>query len=233
MEENISNNKETPKKNKILTAVSIVIILGLIITLALYGGDFKDRLFEFLENNAQNKSPYLIFLGYLFVYIGTIVEGEGVLFITILTFCDYFQLLALPGVIIAGALGGSTGDNLYFHFFRKSNTDKLLAKSGKLKKWYPKVQGMVKKYGVWTVIVSRFLIGLRNCVALVCATGNMPPARFAFFNFISAILWSTFFSCAVYYGGEQFKAYFNVFKKIWPRPCPGRNAGRGEINSGP
>jgi len=216
MEENVCNNKENSRKNKILTVVSIVFILGVIVTLILYGGDFVKNLSDFLAKNAKNKSPYLIFLGYLFVFIGTIVEGEGVLFLSVLGLCGTFHLITLPGIIIAGAIGGSTGDNLYFHFFRKSSTDKLLAKSRKLKKLYPKVQGMVKKYGVWTVVVSRFLFGLRNCVALVCATGNMPPARFAFLNFISAILWSTFFSCAIYYGGEEFQKYFDVFKKIWP-----------------
>ena len=74
---------------------------------------------------------------------------------------------------------------------------------------------MVEKYGLWTVVASRFLIGMRNCVALVCATGNMPPLKFTLLNLLSAFLWSAFFSCAIYYGEQTFMDYFDIFKKFW------------------
>jgi membrane protein DedA with SNARE-associated domain len=202
------------KKNTVI----VIVLLIIIVLLSLYGSSFKDHVFDlFNKGDVQNKN-FLSFLGYLAVFIGTIIEGETVLFVACI-FCIK-GYMSLPGIIITAAFGGAAGDNIYFDLVR-DNADKVIAKSKRLQKWYPWVKKMVDTYGGWAVVPSRFLIGLRTALALVCSSGKMPPLKFALINLFSAFLWSTFFNCSIYYGGKTFEHYFETFKKFWiiVMPC--------------
>ena len=196
----------------IKNTIIVIILLAIIVLLSLYGASFKDYVFGMFQKGGNENKQLLSLLGYLAVLIGTIVEGETVLFVScILCGMGY---MSLPGIILMATIGGSAGDNIYFHLVR-GNTDKIIAKSKHLQTWYPWVKKMVDAYGGWAVLPSRFLIGLRTVIALVCSSGKMPPLKFALINLLSAFLWSTFFCCAIYYGGETFKGYFETFKKFW------------------
>lgn len=109
---------------------------------------------------------------------------------------------------------GSVGDNVYFHLAR-DGCDKIIAKSEKLQRTFPKIKRMVEKYGTLTVLLSRFLYGLRTAIPLACGSGKMPPFKYIYLNLISAFVWATFYCCAIYYGGKMFTYYFDRFKKIW------------------
>lgn len=199
-------------------AIIVIVLLAVIVLLSLYGASFKDYVFAMFQKGGNENKQFLSLLGYLAVLIGTIVEGETVLFVSCI-FCG-MGYMSLPGIILMATIGGSAGDNIYFHLVR-GNTDKVIAKSKRLQAWYPWIKKMVDTYGGWAVLPSRFLIGLRTAIALVCSSGHMSPVKFGLINLLSAFLWSTFFCCAIYYGGETFKYYFESFKKIWiiVMPC--------------
>ncbi|HPZ10174.1 MAG TPA: DedA family protein [Candidatus Eremiobacteraeota bacterium] len=197
---------------KIGNVLILIFLLGVIVLLTLYGNSFKEYVFHLLNNGDKQNKNFLTFLGYMAVLIGTILEGETVLFVSCI-FCS-MGYMSLPGIIIMATIGGSAGDNIYFHLVR-GNTDNIVARSNHLQKWYPRVKKLVDKYGGWAVLPSRFLIGLRTAIALVCSSGKMAPLKFALINLLSAFLWASFFCCAIYYGGQTFREYFDTFKKVW------------------
>ena len=99
--------------------------------------------------------------------------------------------------ILAGAIGGSAGDQIYFYAAHE-RAARAINKSKRLRKWYPKISKMVLKHSTVAVLVSRFLAGLRISIPLVCATAGMPARKYSTLNLISGFLWASFW-VAVFY----------------------------------
>jgi membrane protein DedA with SNARE-associated domain len=126
-------------------------------------------------------------LAYLGVYIAAAVEGE-IVFITASIAAASGQLNPW-GVWIAGALGGSTGDQFYFYAFR-----------GALGPWldrFPRVarrrralSGLVRRYAFPLTAACRFLPGLRVAIPAACATCGVRPLLFSTVNLVSAFVWA-------------------------------------------
>ena len=109
--------------------------------------------------------------------------------------------LSLPAVIASAALGGSLGDQAYFHFARFCGL-RLFQRSSKFMRAYPKAQVLVEKYGPAVAFVSRFLAGMRIAISTACGVGGMRPVVFGFLNFIGAVLWSSFYTVLAYRFGR-------------------------------
>jgi len=99
--------------------------------------------------------------------------------------------------ILAGAIGGSAGDQIYFYAAHE-RAARAINKSKRLRKWYPKISKMVLKHSTVAVLLSRFLAGLRISIPLVCATAGMPARKYSTLNLISGFLWASFW-VAVFY----------------------------------
>jgi membrane protein DedA with SNARE-associated domain len=94
------------------------------------------------------------------------------------------------GVLIAGALGGSTGDQCYFYAFR-----------GPLRQWlerFPRVARrraalgqLVDRYAVALTAACRFLPGLRIAIPAACAASSMRASVFSAVSLISAFAWAS------------------------------------------
>jgi len=129
-------------------------------------------------------SHALIYAG---IFIAAAVEGE-------IVFVAASVSVALGhldrwGVLIAGALGGSIGDQFYFYAFR-----------GPLKRWidrFPRlarrrdaVGCLIERYAVALTAACRFLPGLRIAIPAACAASPMPPMLFTLISLVSAFAWA-------------------------------------------
>ena len=123
---------------------------------------------------------------YVPIYIAAILEGE----IYYITMCVAAAAGRIDwrGVLVAGALGGATGDQLWFYVLR-----------GRLH-WldhYPwmarhrdSVVHRVKDNQNVVLLISRFLPGLRTAIPIACAYAGVKRLHFSLMNLTSAFLWA-------------------------------------------
>jgi len=157
----------------------------------------------FDEPGSFDKSMAIRFLsrwGYFAILFAAFWEGEAVL-ITAGTLCGA-GLLDWRLTILAAAIGGSAGDQIYFYAAHE-RAARAIKKSKRLSKWYPKVSKFVLRHGTIAVLLSRFAAGLRITIPLVCATAGMPAKKYSLLNLVSGFAWASFWVAITYQIGAH------------------------------
>ena len=125
-------------------------------------------------------------LEYLPIYIAAILEGE--IYYSKVCADAISGRLFWPAVLVCGALGGATGDQIWFYVLR--GRIHWLDRYPKLAAYRDRVVTHVHKNETGLVLVSRFLPGLRTAIPIACAYAGMNPAKFSALNLISAFAWA-------------------------------------------
>src|SRR5436190_4152196 len=138
--------------------------------------------------------------GYFAVLVAAFLEGE-VFLIAAGALCGS-GYLDWRWTIIAGAIGGSAGDQIYFYAAHQ-RAARAIQKSKRLRKWYPKISKFVMRHSTMAVLLSRFAAGLRITIPLVCATAGMPAKKYSTLNLISGFAWASFWVAVTYQIGAH------------------------------
>src|SRR5215813_10745215 len=138
--------------------------------------------------------------GYFAIMVAAFWEGEAVL-ITAGTLCGA-GFLDWRLTILAAAIGGSAGDQIYFYAAHE-RAARAIKKSKRLSKWYPKVAAFVLRHSTVAVLLSRFAAGLRITIPLVCATAGMPAKKYSVLNLLSGFAWASFWVAVTYQIGAH------------------------------
>jgi membrane protein DedA with SNARE-associated domain len=125
-------------------------------------------------------------LVYLSIYIAPILEGE--VYYTAVCARAVHGDLFWPAVLACGALGGATGDQLWFYVLR--GRIHWLDRYPRLGKYRDRVVKHVRSHESVLVLLSRFLPGLRTAIPIACAYAGMRPVKFSLLNLISAFAWA-------------------------------------------
>lgn len=144
-------------------------------------------------------------LGYLAVLIGTLLEGETVLFLAGLA--AQHGYLYFPLVVAVGAIGGFAADQSLFFIGRRYG-NRLLARFPAMAARAPRVQALVKRWDVLALIFVRFLYGMRIAGPVVIGSCGIALWRLAFFNFIGAVLWACLVAGVGYFAGRAVQQWF-------------------------
>ncbi len=149
-------------------------------------------------------------LAYLGIFAAAAIEGE-IVFVTAAVLAAMGQL-NLTGVLIAGALGGSAGDQFYFYALR-----------GPLWKWLPSFAAPARRRRAMIervqrrknvlILASRFLPGLRVAISAACACAGVSPLRFTSLSLISGFAWASAIIAAIAWLGPQ-----AITSKSWWTP---------------
>src|SRR5437762_1685105 len=169
---------------------------------------------DFLHNSLQLIEQYMIAYGYWAVFFGVMLENAGLPIPgeTILLVGGYFAA-SRPGefnlirVMITAAVGAVVGDNIGFaigHHFGRG----FLLKIGRFFFLTPKRFEHMEKYfeshGNKTILVARFITGLRVFAALLAgASRKMPWRVFFLYNVTGAVLWSVVITTLGYLFGQS------------------------------
>ena len=130
--------------------------------------------------------------GYLAVLVAAFWEGEVVL-IAAGALCGS-GYLDWRLTILAAAIGGSAGDQVYFYAAHE-RAARAIEKSKRLSKWYPRVSKFVLRHSTVAVLLSR----------LVCATVGMPPRKYSILSLVSGFAWASFWVALSYQAGSHLK----------------------------
>lgn len=129
----------------------------------------------------------LLHYGYLIVFFGTVVEGDGTLLAAaFLAHQGYFRLPWLVAVSVAA----TTLANQAFYAVAKRHGAAFLEKRRRSDPRFAKVVRWMRSRGTVLLLLSRFLWGLRAAIPAACGATGMNGARFFVVNLAGALLWS-------------------------------------------
>ena len=129
-------------------------------------------------------STALIYLG---IFIAAAVEGEMVFVAASVSVA--LGHLDFWGVLIAGALGGSSGDQFFFYAFRGPFKD-LMERFPRLARKRDAIGQVVEAYAIPLTAACRFLPGLRIAIPAACAATSIPAWLFTSISLFSAFGWA-------------------------------------------
>src|SRR3954468_6766208 len=123
---------------------------------------------------------------YIPIYIAAILEGE----IYYITMCVAAAAGRLDwrGVLVAGALGGATGDQLWFYVLR--GRLHWLDRYPWMARHRDAVVERVRSNQNVILLISRFLPGLRTAIPIASAYAGVKRLHFSLLNLASAFLWA-------------------------------------------
>jgi len=115
--------------------------------------------------------------------------------------------LQLPLVILAAALGAFAGDNLAYGLGRRygAGVQKRFFHGDKATRRLDWAKRQLDKRGGELIAVARFIPGGRTAVTLTAGLTHFPYRRFAVFDAIAALIWSTYAALLGYFGGKAFE----------------------------
>ena len=140
---------------------------------------------------------------YLAIYVAAILEGE--IYYSKVSADAVNGRLFWPLVLTVGALGGATGDQLWFYVLR--GRIHWLDRFPKLARYRDIVSARVHRNETGLVLVSRFLPGLRTAIPIACAYAGMNPVKFSVLNLVSAFAWAAAIMAFVKGGSSTLNAF--------------------------
>jgi membrane protein DedA with SNARE-associated domain len=141
------------------------------------------------------------------------VEGDITLLLSgVLAHNGYFGPYSFLKVYVAGTLGGMIGDNFGYWVGR------LFRTSVKNYRFYemarPRIERLIDKFGGFSIIVSKYIYGLRVAMCLFNGIGKMPFGRFLLLDFISCSVWVLFLGGVGYFFSGAVTNIIGDFKQI-------------------
>jgi membrane protein DedA with SNARE-associated domain len=124
--------------------------------------------------------------GYLLIYLAAVLEGE--IYYSKVSADAVAGRLLWPAVLVAGALGGATGDQLWFYILR--GRIHWVDRFPRLRRYHDRVIAHVHAHETGLVLASRFLPGLRTAIPVACAYAGTNPLKFSALNLVSAFAWA-------------------------------------------
>jgi len=166
---------------------------------------------DFLHNSLQLIEQYMLAYGYWAVFFGVMLENAGlpVPGETILLVAGYFAstgVFRVPLVMLVAATGAVTGGNIGFaigHHYGRG----LLLRVSRFFFLTPKriehMENYFENHGNKTILVARFITGLRVFAALLAGASKMPWRVFFVYNVAGAVLWSFVITLLGYLFGQS------------------------------
>ncbi len=140
---------------------------------------------------------------YLPIYVAAVLEGE--IYYSKVAADAVAGRLSWPLVLTMGALGGATGDQIWFYVLR--GRIHWLDLYPRLAQFRDSVIGQVHANETGLVLVSRFLPGLRTAIPIACAYAGMHALKFSALNLISAFAWAGAIMAFVKGGSSTLSAF--------------------------
>ena len=145
------------------------------------------------------------------VYALCTVEGDMTLLISgVMAHGGFFGRWSFLKVFIAGTLGGMTGDLVAYSIGR------FLGEKAKDYRFYqmaqPRIERLIKKFGGFSIIISKYIYGIRAGMCLFNGIGRMPFYKFLLMDAISCSIWVLLLAGAGYLFSGTITSILGDFK---------------------
>lgn len=152
----------------------------------------------------------LLYYGYWFVAVGAVVEGDATLLTA--SFLAHRGYFSFTWVLVIAAASTSAASHGYYLLARLKGAELLEAVglSNSKVNW---VLAFSRRSGGLLILASRFMIGFRTLIPIVCGATGMGVVRFFFWNVVGAALWAAVFGAAGYLGGHLMSVLFDDVRR--------------------
>lgn len=141
------------------------------------------------------------------------VEGDITLLLAgVAAHLGYFGKYSFLWVYIFGTLGGMAGDSFGYlvgRMFRTTIKDYTFYKLAR-----PRIERLVDKFGPFSLIVSKYIYGIRAAMCVANGVGRMPLAKFLILDFISCSLWVLVLASVGYFFSGAVTTIIGDFQQI-------------------
>ncbi len=174
------------------------------------------HIFDLLRAALVHYGYWAVAAALLLENVGLPLPGESVLLLS--SFLAYSERdLQLGWIIVVGtaatALGGEGG-----YLVGKHGGRRLLQRFGKIlhigDAEMERGEKLFEKYGPFTVLIARFIFGMRVIAGPMAGVLRMSRKSFTIFNLLGAALWVSAISCVGYFFGGQKKALSHFLQRF-------------------
>lgn len=152
----------------------------------------------------------IITYGYWALLLGTLFEGETITIIS--GFLARRGYLHLPIVIVISFVGTVVGDQTCFFIGRLKGRAFLEKRPAWLKKKII-VDKFLNKHSTITIILFRFVYGIRTITPFVIGMSSITAFRFVILNMLGAFVWAVAFGTAGYVFGTALEFFIQDIKR--------------------
>jgi len=149
--------------------------------------------------------------GYVAVFLGSMIEGESVIFIA--GFFAHEGYLSLPKIIVVSFTGTLFADQaLYFvgRHYGKSFIDRFPSFRPRADRAF----NLLKQYDNIFILSFRFIYGIRIISPVIIGASGVSVKRFMLLNLIAAVIWSVGSCVAAYFFAHLVLEYLHLFPKV-------------------
>lgn len=146
------------------------------------------------------------------VAIGTFFEGETI--VVAARAMAHKGLLTFRSVAIAAFIGSTLGDTTWFLAGRYFGRD-FLDRNPKWHKRSLRIQSFTQRFGIFFVLIFRFIYGIRTVTPAVLGATHYPVGRYLFLNAISAAIWAVCFTALGWGLGEGIREVLSRRGHLW------------------
>ena len=173
-------------------------------------------LFDLIRAQLAEHGYWTVAIVLLLENAGMPVPGETILLLA--SFLAYSEhRLALPCIILVGVIAATLGDNLGFligYHGGRPLLERYSKTMGISSASIAKGENRFERYGAATILVARFIAGLRIIAGPLAGVLRMNWRIFALCNFLGAALWVTVISSVGYLFGKHWSRLMEVVKDV-------------------
>ncbi|BEG57825.1 Ubiquitous DedA transporter family [Helicobacter sp. NHP21005] len=138
--------------------------------------------------------------GYVILFFWSILEGEiGLILAGMACYAGHMNMFL---AISVAALGGFSGDQIYFYIGRTSKTY-LNKKLEKQRRKLALAHLLLQKYGWFVIFIQRYMYGMRTIIPISIGLTRYSAFKFAAINLLSAFVWASITISLAWCFGEQ------------------------------
>lgn len=149
--------------------------------------------------------------GYVAVFLGSLIEGESVIFIA--GFFAHLGILSLPKIIAVSFIATLFADQALYHVGRHYGNH-FLDKFPSFKPRADKAFRLLRRYDNIFILSFRFIWGIRIISPIIIGSAGIGFKRFLILNLIAAIIWSVGSCVAAYYFAHLIMDEFHLVSRI-------------------
>jgi membrane protein DedA with SNARE-associated domain len=147
------------------------------------------------------------------VFVLAMIEGDITLLLAgVLAHSGFFGEYSFAKVLLAGTMGGATGDVVAY------STGRGFGKTVRDVRYYrmakPRIERMTSKFGPLSLFLSKYIYGLRTASCVFHGVGRMPFLRFLPIAIASCFAWVLVLSGAGYFFSGAITGLIGDFHQI-------------------
>ncbi len=150
--------------------------------------------------------------GYVAVFLGSLIEGESVIFIA--GFLAHQGCLSLPKIILISFVGTLLADQFLYHVGRHYGNH-IIDQFPSFKPRAEKAFRLLKQYDSYFILIFRFIYGIRIISPVIIGSSGVEVKRFTILNIIAAIIWSVGSCVVAYFFAHLIMEELLLFPKIF------------------